>query len=271
MATDLRLLCVMAHPDDESLGTGGILARYGAEGVATYLITATRGERGRIGTERPGAAIVAPVREAEVRKAAAVLGIRELHFLDYLDGELDRADPRQAISKIAAHVRRIRPQVVVTFAADGAYGHVDHIAISQLTGAALVAAADPGHAAAPGIAMPESTHATSKLYWMADTQPTWRAYENAFGELVHRVDGIERRATPWPDWMPTTRIDTAAYRDVIWNAVECHQSQISGYSRLKELTPEDQAALWNKQTYYRVFSLVNGGREPEDDLFAGLR
>ena len=106
---------------------------------------------------------------------------------------------------------------------------------------------------------------------MADTAATWRAYQNAFGEIVHHADGVERRAVAWPDWAPTARIESGAYRDVVWKAVECHQSQISGYSRLKELTPEDQAALWNAQTYYRVFSLVNGGRERETDLFAGLR
>ena len=269
--SDLRLLCVLAHPDDESLGNGGILARYAAEGVATFLITATRGERGRIGTERPGPAIVGPVREAELRRAAEVLGIRELHFLDYMDGELDRADVGEAVSKIAAHLRRIRPQVVVTFGADGAYGHSDHIAISQLTSAAIVAAADPAFAAAPEVALPAATHAVSKFYWMADSLPTWRAYENAFGELKFTIDGVERSPSPWPDWMLTTFVDTSAHSRTIWRAVECHQSQISGYARLLELGPDDQAALWNVQTYYRVFSRVNGGREREVDLFAGLR
>jgi LmbE family N-acetylglucosaminyl deacetylase len=271
MVNDLRLLCVLAHPDDESLGTGGILARYAAEGVATYLITATRGERGRIGTERPGPAIVGPVREAELRRAVEVLGVRELHFLDYLDGDLDRADPREAVSKIAALVRRIRPQVVVTFAADGAYGHIDHIAISQFAGAAVVAAADPGFVAASGVELPAATHAVDKLYWMADAQPTWQAYQHAFGDLVYRVDGEERRPSPWPDWMITTEIDTRAFSEQVWRAVECHQSQISGYASLRQLAPEDQAALWNTQTYYRVFSRVNGGRARETDLFAGLR
>lgn len=271
LASDLRLLCVLAHPDDESLGNGGILAKYAAEGVATYLVTATRGERGRIGTERPGSAIVGPVREAELRRAAEVLGLRELHLLDYLDGELDRVDVREAVSKIAAHLRRIRPQVVVTFGADGAYGHVDHIAISQLTGAAVVAAADPAFVAAPGIELLAATHAVDKLYWMADALPTWRAYEHAFGELIYRIDGVERRPSPWPEWMLTTFVDTKAQSEVVWRAVECHQSQVSGYASLRQLAPEDQAALWNVQTFYRVFSRVNGGREREDDLFAGLR
>jgi len=62
----LRLMCVLAHPDDESLGTGGTLAQYAAEGVATYLVTATRGERGRFGDAResPGPDVVGRAREA---------------------------------------------------------------------------------------------------------------------------------------------------------------------------------------------------------------
>jgi LmbE family N-acetylglucosaminyl deacetylase len=271
MPEPLRLLCVLAHPDDESLGCGGIFAKYAAEGVETYLITATRGERGRIGTERPGPAIVGPVREAELRRAVDVLGIRELELLGCMDGEVDRADAREAISKIAAVVRRVRPQVVVTFGSDGAYGHIDHIAVSQLAGSALVAAADAGFVAAPGIELPAATHAVSKLYWMVETLATWRAYEHAFGELVYRIDGDERRAVPWPEWEVTTFVDTSAYRETIWRAVDCHQSQITGYARLRELAPEDQAALWNVQTFYRVLSLVNVSRAREADLFEGVR
>lgn len=262
----LRLLCVLAHPDDESLGTGGILAKYGTEGVETFLVTATRGERGRIGTERPGPAVVGPVREAELRRAVEVLGVQQLHLLDYLDGELDRAEPIAAAAQIATLVRAIRPQVVVTFGADGAYGHVDHVAISQLTGAAIVAAASPDADAVAG-----APHAVSKLYWMVESAATWETYQRAFGALVYRVDGVDRRSNAWPDWAITTRIDTSRYREQVWRAVDCHVSQISGYAKLRGLSPEDQAALWREQTFYRVFSRVNGGRALEADLFAGLR
>ena len=88
------LMAVLAHPDDESLGTGGALAKYAAEGVATYLVTATRGERGRFGDSKisPGPEIVGKTREAELLSAAAELGLREVKFLDYLDGALDKVD-----------------------------------------------------------------------------------------------------------------------------------------------------------------------------------
>jgi len=263
MPESLRLLCILAHPDDESLGTGGILAKYAAEGVETHLVTATRGEKGRIGEERPGAAVAASIREAELQRAAAVLGIRSLRFLDYVDGELDRADSVAAVAKIAEALREIRPQVVVTFAADGAYGHPDHVAISQLAGAGIVAAADPS--------LPGEPHRVSKQYWFILTPAAWEGYQYAFKELVSNVDGVARRANPWPEWSVTTRIDTSEQWETVWRAVQCHQSQLAGYRRLGELPSEMHEALWGTQTLYRVFSLVNGGREVEDDLFAGLR
>jgi LmbE family N-acetylglucosaminyl deacetylase len=92
MATGLKLMCVLAHPDDESLGNGGTLAKYAAEGVETYLVTATRGERGWTGSERddPGLEALGKIREVELFAAASVLGIRRVDFLDYIDGDLDK-------------------------------------------------------------------------------------------------------------------------------------------------------------------------------------
>jgi LmbE family N-acetylglucosaminyl deacetylase len=147
MPEPLRLMCVLAHPDDESLGTGGILAKYAAEGVDTYLVTATRGERGWSGdqADNPGLEALGRIREAELHAAADVLGLHEVNFLNYIDGDLDRAEPEQAVAKIAGHIRRVKPHVVVTFDPFGSYGHPDHIAICQFTTAACVAAADASY------------------------------------------------------------------------------------------------------------------------------
>src|SRR6476661_6076381 len=149
-----RLMCVLAHPDDESLGMGGTLAKYAAEGVETYLVTATKGERGRSGSAEPlTPEEVGRLRHAELCAAARELGVREVSLLGYRDAELDRANPAEAIGRIVAHLRRVKPEVVLTFGPDGAYGHPDHIAISQLTTAAVIAAADPAFVA-PGAAPP---------------------------------------------------------------------------------------------------------------------
>jgi LmbE family N-acetylglucosaminyl deacetylase len=270
-APALRLLCVLAHPDDESLGTGGVLALAAEQGVETFLVTATRGERGRIGEERPGPEVAGPIRERELRGAAAVLGVREVVLLGYLDGELDRAAPHEAISKVAAGIRRLRPHVVVTFPPDGIYGHPDHVAISQFTGAALVAAADPGFAPAPGVDLPAATWAVAKLYWFHFSPASWESYRAAFKDLSARVDGVERGVTPWPEWALTTFVDARACWETVWRAVRCHASQIAAYARLAELPPARLEELWGRQALYRVFSLVNGGRARESDLFEGLR
>src|SRR5262249_36834441 len=159
------LMCILAHPDDEALGFGGTLAHYANAGVATYLITATRGERGWPGEPAtyPGAETLGRMREAELRAAAAILELQETMVLDYMDGDLDQADPVAIIDLLVSHLRRVRPQVVVTFDPTGIYGHPDHIAICQFTTAAISAAANPHY----GDRAAQAPHQVSKLYYRA--------------------------------------------------------------------------------------------------------
>jgi len=269
MSEQLRLMCVLAHPDDESLGNGGTLAKYAAEGIETHLVTATRGERGWYGDARdnPGPAALGAIREAELHAATRVLGIRQVDFLDYIDGDLDQADPAEAIRKIVGHLRRVRPQVVVTFGPEGGYGHPDHIAISQFTTAAIVAAADPNYAGADESA----PHRVAKLYYMTISHALADAYLAVFGDLVMSIDGVQRHLIINEDWATTTWLDTSDYQDTVWRAVFCHTSQLPAYSRLEQIPEQYQKVIWRRPTYYRAFSLVNGGRAIERDLFAGLR
>jgi LmbE family N-acetylglucosaminyl deacetylase len=266
-------MAVLAHPDDESLGFGGTLATYAARGVETFLVTATRGERGRYrglgpgDPHHPGPAELGDIREAELRAAASALGIRDVSLLGYCDGDLDRADPREAVGRIAAHVRRIRPHVVVTFGPEGAYGHPDHIAVCQFTTAALLGAAD----VTLRVDSTAPPHAAAKLYYLAWPESAWAAYQDAFRTLRSTVDGVVRQATPWPDWAITTVIDARESWPTVWRAVSCHQSQIAAYERLRHLQPQHHEALWGRQSFYRVFSAVNGGRQQESDLFEGMR
>jgi LmbE family N-acetylglucosaminyl deacetylase len=261
-------MCVLGHPDDESLGNGGILAKYASEGVETYLVTATRGERGWFGDEAeyPGPEALGRMREEELRGAARVLGLREVALLDYRDGELDQADQSEAVGRIASHLRRTRPHVVVTFDQNGLYGHPDHVAICQLTTAAVVAAAGRAYNDPSGL----PAHAVSKLYYMVWRAEDRDAYQAAFGDLVMQIDGTERRAVVWPDWAITTRIDTSRHWERVWQAISCHRSQLPGYEGLRKLPEEHHRNLWGGRTYYRVFSLVDAPAR-EDDLFAGLR
>jgi LmbE family N-acetylglucosaminyl deacetylase len=241
------------------LGTGGTLARYAAEGVDTYLVTATRGERGRFGGDEPPApSVVGATREAELRAAARELGVREVTVLGYPDGALDGVDPTAAQEAIALHLRRVRPHVVITFGPDGAYGHPDHIAISQLTTAAVVRAAN-------------AQYRIAKLYYVAWSASKWDAYQAALKKLTSLVDGVERQVVPSPDWAITTTIDTTDVWPRVWRAVQQHRTQMSIYRNLEHLSPQHHRALWGVQEFYRAFSLVNGGRMRESDLFEGLR
>ena len=274
MTTSLRLMAVLAHPDDESLGLGGTLAKYAAEGIEVHLVTATRGEAGRFrglapgDPQHPGPEALGRIREAELHAAAGVLGVHGLSLLGYRDQELDRAEPREAIGRIAAHLRRVRPQVVITFPPDGSYGHPDHIAISQLATAAVVAAADSAFAG-PEPALPP--HAVSKLYYIAWSAPAVTAYQEALRKLSSRVDGVERVTEPWPEWLLSCVIPTGDRWEQVWRAVSCHQSQISAYAKLEHLSASSHEALWGWQSFYRAYSMVNGGRTREADLFEGLR
>ena len=112
MNEPLRLMSVLAHPDDESLGFGGTLAKYSTSDVETYLITATRGQIGWPGAieENPGMEKLGEIREAELLAAAKVLDIKEVHLLDYIDGELDQVEPA-AIVASATHPNATRSEI----------------------------------------------------------------------------------------------------------------------------------------------------------------
>jgi len=267
MNEQLRLMAILAHPDDESLGIGGTLATYAARGVETYLLTATRGQRGRFfdNANRPTDEEVGRVREKELRAAARELGVHEVSLLDYVDGSLDKAEPRQAIAAIAAHIRRVRPQVVVTFDPFGVYGHPDHIAISQFAGAAVMAAADAS--AAPSGA---HSHRVSKLYYFITLPEKWRAFEQVFKVLVSRVDGEERGKVPWVPWSATTEIDARAHIDTAWRAIRRHETQMAMFPHLDQVDRGLLETLLGTEHFYRVLSHVNGGRALERDLFEGI-
>jgi len=265
----LRLMAIFPHPDDETLGLGSTLVRYSAEGIETFLVCATRGERGWFDSEGPNPGLdgVARIREAELRCAAESLGIQEVSFLDYIDGEVDRADPREIIGKIVSHIRRIKPHVVVSFGPDGAYGHPDHIALSQFTNAALVCAADQNFAEAHG----RPAHRVSKFYFMVDSQAIVNATNEAFGGISMEIDGVTRHHVGWADWEITTWLDNRQHLERVQKAMLCHKSQIPGYHPIDQWSIEQLAGVFGTGQFYRAFSLVNGGRDMETDLFEGLR
>jgi LmbE family N-acetylglucosaminyl deacetylase len=131
-----RLLGVFAHPDDEVFCAGGTMAQAAEAGAEVMIVSATRGEQGQI--RDPAAATrrtLGAVRESELRAAAAELGVQRVRVLDYADGTLQQH--RSSLgAELADVMRQFDPDTVVTFGADGGYGHPDHVAVSGLaTGA----------------------------------------------------------------------------------------------------------------------------------------
>jgi LmbE family N-acetylglucosaminyl deacetylase len=269
MNETLKLLAIFPHPDDETLGLGSTLARYSAEGIGTYLVCATRGERGWFESEGPDPGLegVARIREAELSCAAEHLGLSEVNFLNYIDGDVDQANAEEIIGKLVSQIRRIKPQVVVSFGPDGAYGHPDHIALSQFTNAALVCAADrnfvDGNIQAP--------HRVLKFYYMVDSLDIVKFANESFGGISMDIDGVTRHHVGWEDWAITTRLDNTPYLDKVQKAMLCHKSQLAGYGPMAGWSLAELAPIFGPGSFYRAFSLVNSGRIVETDLFEGLR
>jgi LmbE family N-acetylglucosaminyl deacetylase len=132
------VLAVFAHPDDESLLAGGVLAACAAAGRRVAIVSMTRGERGP--TELPGLtgrAALGEVREAELRAAARALGASSADCLEYPDGELADVDEEQAARALARLLEQERPELVISFSDEGLYWHPDHLAVFRFLDAAL--------------------------------------------------------------------------------------------------------------------------------------
>ena len=269
MSESLKLLAIFPHPDDETLGLGSTLARYSSEGIETYLVCATRGERGWFDSEgpNPGLEGVAKIRRAELGCAAGNLGLTEVSYLDTIDGDVDQSRPDVIIGKLVSHIRRIRPQVVVTFGPDGAYGHPDHIALSQFTNGALVCAADQNFIDSGR----QPAHRVMKFYYMVDSLDIVGAANEAFGGISMEIDGVTRHHVGWQDWQITTRLDNKASMEKVQKAIQCHKSQLPGYGPISEWSLDDLERIFGIGYFYRAYSLVNSGRKVETDLFEGLR
>lgn len=196
-----RILAVLAHPDDETSGCGGIFSLHAAAGDHIVVVTATRGEMGALGSG--GLAIrredLPRVREEEQRAVAQLLGVREVVYLGYTDGALDRAPQEELSARIRSEMARLRPDVVLTFGPLGISRHPDHIAISRAATAAFhqyrwdhAAAGEP---ALLYVAIPES----------------------AVKEFGLDLDGIETR--------PTTVIDVTQQQATKVKALRMYRSQ----------------------------------------------
>jgi LmbE family N-acetylglucosaminyl deacetylase len=243
------ILGVFSHPDDESMGPGGTLAKYAAEGHRVAFVTATDGGAGRLFDERPGdAGELRATRRRETVKAARILGIEFLGFLGWEDGKLKDTSILDIEVEIARVIRREKPDVLITFHGSGISYHPDHRVIAlALMGAFLGSGRRSWYADAGLETLPP--HSPSKLY-----------YYTLRRSLIEKVD--------WPRTVYasaaeiTTVVDTAAFADVRWRAIQAHETQKDGppFRILYE------AGMFNEECFVRVFPSWRPGEPGETGL-----
>ncbi|MFI0940871.1 PIG-L family deacetylase [Streptomyces sp. NPDC021020] len=278
----LTLMAVHAHPDDEATGTGGILARYAAEGIRTVLVTCTDGGCGDgpdgVKPGEPGhdPAAVAVMRRHELEASCDVLKISDLEMLDYADsgmmgwatndapGSFWRTPVEEGAARLAELMRHYRPDVVVTYDQNGFYGHPDHIQAHRITMAAL-----------------ELTDLTPKVYWTTAPRSMMQRFGEAmreFGadmpepepaEAADTAETVTMAEIGLPDDEITTWVDTTAFSGQKFDALAAHASQGENIFFLK-MGKERFGELMGVETFVRVRD-TTGAAVPENDLFAGLR
>ena len=281
----LRLLTVHAHPDDETITMGGLLAQCADRGIATSVVCCTDGSVATIFDPEYAAneAEIRPrlkqIREDELRRACEVLGVTELHFLEYgdsgmpgaetnhLTGAFWRADVDEAVGRVVAHIRRFRPHVVVTYDGSGGYGHPDHIQAHRITLLAVEAAYQPLR-----LELGERWR-VSKLYYTAfPLSAARRAVEMArqagmkapFGEAdPESLDFLT------PDEWVTTVVNCRDQLSRKREALLAHRSQLTEDFALLSVPEEVLREHFPNEHFQLVLSRVPTSL-PETDVFAGL-
>ncbi len=227
------LLVVTAHPDDESFPMGGTIAKYAAEGGRVVLVSATRGEAGIPGLSTRE---TAKLREAELRAAAQTLGVNRLEFLDYVDGEFDRADEAQVIAKLLVIFHQENPDVVITFGPDGISGHPDHVATHRFVTRAF-----------------ERAHLAGRLFYLMPSEAT----QQGCGIPPSEVAAGGAVAT----------IDVGAYLVTKVRAMQAHASQDPPYPG----DPVEEAGRLACHEYFTLARPVTAGGEMNDLFTTEMR
>ncbi|WP_019971969.1 mycothiol conjugate amidase Mca [Mycobacterium sp. 141] len=285
--SELRLMAVHAHPDDESSKGAATTARYAAKGVRVMVVTLTGGERGDIlnpAMDLPEVhGRIAEVRRDEMAKAAEILGV-EHHWLGFVDSGLPEGDPlpplpdgcfgvvpiEEPISRLVRVIREFRPHVLTTYDEHGGYPHPDHIRCHQVSVAAYEAAAD--YMQFPGAGDPWSV---SKLYYNHGfLRQRMQLLQDEFAK-----NGQEGPFAKWLEhWDPahdifasrvTTRIECSEYFSQRDDALRAHATQIDPHGHFFHAPIEWQQRLWPTEEFELARSRVPVSL-PEDDLFIGI-
>jgi LmbE family N-acetylglucosaminyl deacetylase len=244
----LSLLAIFAHPEDESFGPAGTLAKYASEGIQVSLVAATRTHAANEASNT----LQQPTRDRVCSCRAS--GIRRACLFDQHRGELKRIALDVIVERLVRWIRETRPQVIITFGPHGLTNDEDNRIINMATQIAFHAAGDPNqftHHLEDGL----SAHAPQKLYYCLLPQ-----------SLVQRwgVQGINAV----PDHEITTVLDVSMYHEAIKNALYCQRHGELDFIRWLTENPHVE---WNAEYYVLIESRLRRKPKREKDLFAGLR
>ena len=263
------LLLVHAHPDDEAISTGGVMMKARADGHRVVLVTATRGEAGEIYNMDPDSTRphLGEVRAKELEAATRILGVNRVEFLDYRDsgmvGTPENDDIRsfhlapldEAAGRLAGILREERPEVVITYDADGVYGHPDHIKAHFVTNAALDMLAREGWT-------------PKKLYYTAIPRSLMERFMSEMPEEA-RQQNQDMRIIGTPDELVTTRVDVHDYVEQKRKAFAAHVSQNDPNSWFTTMADQIYQMVFGTE-YYQLARGKPGSALPEDAVFAGI-
>ena len=242
------ILFSFAHPDDESFSGAGTAMKYSAAGTRTLLVTATLGERGKVGDPpvcKP--ADLARCRERELMDAAAIIGFDEVHLLRHRDRELADVPIDTIRRALVPLIRRLRPSVVITFDPNGFNAHPDHIAISRFTSDAIAVAADPRWLTEDGAA-----HAVPRLLWTPLISPWDAAAKERFDDVA-AADFV---------------IDVSAWSERRLAALRAHRSQHLSVDKYF-LNQPDPHRVVAREIWRQGYGPTIASR-PASDIFCGL-
>jgi len=239
----LKLMCVVAHPDDECFAFGGALALAANRGIETYVICLTDGQAATNRGDATTAAALGAMRREEFRRSCEVLGVTHHELMDYHDGRLEFVEFPVAAGRLVERIRRFKPDVVLTFGGDGGQNtHADHMMASTLTTAAF-------HWAWQAKRYPDAgdPHKAKRLYYVTAN--------------FHFPDRLPAMVMPW-----TVTLDIRSVRERKNEAFRQHVSQ----APLMEKTKETFERYGAEEFYALVATADPQPARQETDLFAGL-
>jgi LmbE family N-acetylglucosaminyl deacetylase len=250
---DLDVLCVHAHPDDEALWTGGVLARYADSGARTGVVTCTWAE----GTRRTG----------ELERSLDILGAGKPRLLGYADAHVPDSAPGsprfcdapldESVSLLVGHIREFRPDVVMTYDGYGLYGHPDHVHAHRVTLAAVEAAGYPQ--LYPGTGEPwRPRHLYLATIPTSAVRTVWQDLFGAFPDPGHTLPGVD-------DERIDATVDVGPWVDRKWSALLAHESETergAGPAALATLPDETRRRLLATEWFIRHGA--DSGPQPDD-------